>query len=87
MDIVDAARARAKCHLGQLLLEGGQQFLRHPGSAQHPAALVTVADGDPVFGYLICVHDRLEAIGNSVMAPFYPEQGDSSSTSRIFRIA
>src|SRR5262249_52176967 len=41
-----AALARPQRHLADLLFEGGQQLLRHPGGAQQPAALRAVLDLD-----------------------------------------
>src|SRR5262249_30167381 len=40
----DAAGARPQRHLADLLFEGGQQLLRHPGGAQQPSALSAVFD-------------------------------------------
>src|SRR6516162_10463501 len=33
-------------HLAQILGEGGEQLLRHPGGAQQPLALPAIGDGD-----------------------------------------
>ena len=45
----DAASAGNKSHFADFLTEGLQELLRHPGGAQHPAALRAVFDGDPRF--------------------------------------
>src|SRR5262249_11469875 len=41
-----AARARHQRDATELLLEGGQKLLRHPGGPQQPAALPAILDGD-----------------------------------------
>ena len=43
-DLEHAAGAGDQRHLAQLLGEGGEQLLRHPGGAQQPVALAAVGD-------------------------------------------
>ena len=42
----DAARAGNECYAAEFVLEGHQQFLRHPGRAEQPAALAAIFDLD-----------------------------------------
>src|SRR5262245_63694429 len=46
-DDVDAAGARHERCSAELIFECLEQLLRHPGGAQHPAALPAILDLDP----------------------------------------
>src|SRR5690606_37521703 len=45
-DLEDPARARHERNFADVLAEGRQQLLRHPGRPQQPVALGAVGDGD-----------------------------------------
>ena len=45
-DFKDAAVARLEGEFVEFLLEGGEQFLGHPGGAQKPFAARAIANGD-----------------------------------------
>jgi len=49
-DFEDAAVAGLEGEFVEFLLEGGEQFLGHPGGAQEPFAARAVANGDFVHG-------------------------------------
>jgi len=46
-DVESAACAGDQGYAAKLILEGGEQFLRHPGGAQQPPALPAIFDLDP----------------------------------------
>jgi hypothetical protein len=47
-NLKDAAGPRLQRKLGDFLIEGRQQFLRHPGGSQQPTALGAVQDFDAI---------------------------------------